>query len=263
MLIGKIAGRTGSVDLNPENIGVSVLDKTKDKNNPKVLYAKNFVLHKYEKEFKKLSKQKKAGDITDEEYLAAKKHLNNKRNTELCNIYKAIFIIMIHFRCSMFTIEDLDFKMKGVNEETKAFNRKVKNIWNRVLQEQLITKYCALIGLILVKVSPLYSSFIGNIKNKYYDPVNAAIEIGRRGLYKYEKGSFYPSISGSDIDTMCHSFGLDVRYKTITLEGLTWKHLYNEFSKSELRYRRGLNDCRHEDKNLQSHKSKIIVQSFV
>ncbi|MEI6243028.1 MAG: hypothetical protein WCP39_06460, partial [Chlamydiota bacterium] len=263
MLIGKIADRTACIDLNPENIGAAVLQKTEDKDKPKVLFAQNYDLTKYEKAFDKLRKQKKTDEITEEEYSEEKKHLNDKLKTELGNIYKEIFAIATHYRCAMFAMEDLNFKFKVVSEESRAFNRKVKNIWHRLLQEQLIEKHCSECGIRLEKVSPLYSSFIGNIKNKYYDPVNAAIEIGRRGLYKYEKGSFYPSISRSDIDTMCHAFGLDVRYKTIILEDLSWKQLYNEFSKSELRYRHGLDFVTHEDKNLQSHKSKIKVQSFV
>ena len=28
----------------------------------------------------------------------------------------------------------------------------------------------------------------------YFDPVNASIEIGRRGIYKFVKGKFYPPI---------------------------------------------------------------------
>ena len=85
-------------------------------------------------------------------------------------------------------MEDLDGitdKKKG----SKEANRKTKNIWNRELIEEQILKHCNLKGIELRKVQPSYSSFIGNIMYTHFDPINAAIELARRGLYKYIKDS--------------------------------------------------------------------------
>ena len=152
-------------------------------------------------------------------------------------------------------MEDLDFKEKGISENHKEANRQTKNIWHREKTINLINKYRNTIGIKLIKVNACYSSFIGNIKYNYFDPLNAAIEVGRRGITKYLKGLFYPVIERSDVDTM-YSMGLDVQDKTISL----WVEAYRLFKTARLRYRRELKDF--VETNLLTYKSHVKRYAF-
>ena len=132
------------------------------------------------------------------------------------------------------------------------------DIWHRTRTTNLIQKYCNTIGLKLIAVNACYSSFIGNIKHGFFDPVNAAIEIARRGITKFiAKSGFYPPLERSDLDTM-NRLGLDVQNKTIS----TWVEAYKLFVKSKLRYRLELQDCNFLENNLRSHKSCTISYIF-
>ena len=99
-------------------------------------------------------------------------------------------------------MEDLNFKNSKFDKGSE-FNRITRNIWHRDLTEKQIKKYCNTLGIKLLEVGAQYSSFIGNFRYDFYDPVNASLEIVRRGIKKFVKGcSLYPEFSGSDADTM-------------------------------------------------------------
>ncbi len=110
----------------------------------------------------------------------------------------------------------------------------------------LISKYCNIIGIARVEINPCYSSFIGNIQHEYIDPVNASLEICRRGIYKYEKGKFYPEISEKDVITMSNLIEdqtRDNRYQNTEclkdiIQPTTWVEWFNLFQKTKFRYRR-------------------------
>ena len=198
-LVGKIKDRCIAVDLNPTNIGFSILDKTND--GIKIIHCGWFDMERL------CVKTGKASDSKEQKYL------NNKRKYELTVVLKKLFNIAKHYKCSQFVMEDLDGDFENNGKET---NRKVKNLWNRNLIENIIRRRCNENGIELIKINPVYSSFIGNIQYGYVDAVNASIEIGRRGLFKYTNGTFYPHIRCKDLDTMEAKFGIDVIHGTIT-----------------------------------------------
>lgn len=237
MIQNKIKDRYIGFDLNPEFIGVAIMEN-------------DTLIHKEVISLESLN-TKKGLSSTD----TLQVYQNNKRTHELNHVWKHIFEIAKHYKVAHCVIEDLNFKAKGVNNDHKEFNRKTKNLWHRERTVQLITKYCNLMGLKLLEVNPCYSSFIGNIKNDYYDPLSSAIEICRRGQTKYLKGGFYPNIERKDIDTMCH-LGLDVPYNTVS----TWVKLYQLFKTAKLRYRRELNNF--VENNLHSYKSDVKLYQF-
>lgn len=147
-------------------------------------------------------------------------------------------------------MEDLDFKeSKQKDKKTKEVNRQTKNIWYRGLIEQMITKLCTQFGVELVKVNPSYSSFIGNIMYDYFDPINSAIEIGRRGLYKYIKNlTGYPLISKGIIDTMeVIMKNNDIDVLLVNSTKMTWYNLFNLLKTH--RYRGSL--AKHRDGNIR------------
>ena len=252
-LIGKIKDRCVSIDLNPTNIGFSILEKGNSENGYKIIHCGWFDLSKL-----CIKSGKSNTDIKS-------KYLNNKRKYELTIILKKLFNIAIHYKCSQFIMEDLSGNFKNNNKET---NRKVKNIWNRELIQNIITRRCNQNGIELIKVNPIYSSFIGNIQHKYIDAVNASIEIGRRGLYKYESGMFYPHISKEDLSTMEAKFGVDVLNDTLRDWVQIYKFLKDSFNKEDefsYRLRTALDDLVDNSYlkfSMSSYKSKTNYIKF-
>lgn len=206
---GKIADRCIAIDLNPTNIGWSVLDK-KENGGYEIVECGQF---EYSWLCRKLHKPSSSPE---------QKKLNNKRKYELSIIVKKLFNIAMHYKCGKFIMEDLSFKTDA-KMSSKESNRKNKNLWCRELITQLITRRCNETGIILEKINACYSSFIGNIQHGYVDATNASIEIGRRGLWKYTKGTFYPDIRLEDLSSVEAKFGADA--KGINTDG--WVKMYN------------------------------------
>jgi IS605 OrfB family transposase len=186
------------------------------------------------------------------------KYQNNKRKFEICEAWKYIFKLATHYKVGHFVMEDLDFKEKSVNVNSKEANRKTKNIWHRTLTTNLINKYCNSLGIQKIEVIAAYSSFIGNIQHNYVDPINASLEIARRGIVKYTKeSSIFPVLNSNDLDTMC-LLGLDVQDNIL----LNWKTAFGRFVTSKLRYRRALDLSKVLDNYLWSYKSKVKTYSY-
>lgn len=227
---GKLANRYCSIDLNPEYIGVSILDKT---DNGEIKIIDKFVYD--------LSLLLKKSNNSSED--KSSKYLNNKRKYEIGVIYANLFKKVKHYNCANFVMEDINFKSKPINDKPVEFNRKTKNVWNLNYQINLINKHCNVNGIKLIEVNPYYSSFIGNLMYNYFDPLNAAIEIGRRGMFKYIKGnSFYPVLSETIIDTAISKIGLsDVQW----LKAGSWLELYKKFKETGIRYRWQLCEVKH------------------
>ena len=55
-------------------------------------------------------------------------------------------------------------------------------MWNRILINKGITKFCDNNRINLVKINPEYSSMIGNLMHHAFDPISASAEIARRTL---------------------------------------------------------------------------------
>ena len=250
MLKNKLSYRYASVDLNPEEIGLSIVDKKDDEGNFNIIYTECVSL-------KKLNK--KLGLKSDNKKVIKQ---NNKRKHEIKEVWKHIFKLISHYKVGYFIIEDLDFKSKNKNNP-KEFNRKVKNLWHRTLTTSLITKYCNIDGLIKVVVNPCYSSFVGNLCYNYYDPISSSLEIVRRGIVKYKVGnSLYPNekqinqerlkeiLENSDLSYLLGENGLE--------DGIGFNKLYKLLTNSGLSYRnkslKGLSV-----KNLSSRKSKVLI----
>ena len=84
------------------------------------------------------------------------------------------------FNCGKFIIEDLNIKNKD-SGLGKGFNRLCKNKWNRNLLARCLNKHSIINNIELIKVNPVYTSFIGNINYDFPDMVAASLEINRRG----------------------------------------------------------------------------------
>jgi hypothetical protein len=245
-LAHKQANRYLAVDLNPEQIGLSIVDKQSDESI--------VVIHKAVLDCSKLN-TKMGLSTTDEAQVAQ----NNKRRFELCELWKYIFKLAHHYKVASFVGEDLEFKPEKDNNESKEANRKTKNLWHRELTEKLIQKYCNTLGIEKVAVIAAYSSFIGNIQHNDFDPISASLEIARRGTVKYTKGSsIFPPLLSQDVDTM-YQLGLDVPRDSVG----NWNQAFGHFAASGLRYRRALDKTNVLDNYLFSHKSCIKLYTIV
>lgn len=223
-LSNKLSNRYFGIDTNPDYIGCSILDRIGD--DYKIV--KTFYY-----------------DLT---FLNDVKHhkLNNKRKHGLTHIWKNIFRTFAYYKCGYFVHEELELKSKDLG--VKEANRKINNLWYRTLSENLTNKYCNKLGIIKIGINPCYSSFIGNIMYDYVDPVNASIEICRRGMFKYDKkenniSKFYPILdTGTIMDTvLLRNAASDVSFLK---DSSSWVDSYQKIRKSGLRYRATMDDCK-------------------
>ena len=117
----------------------------------------------------------------------------------------------------------------------KRFNRLTINQWNRNTPYNILSKYFK--GKIF-KVNAAYSSTIGNCLYNYSDPINASLEIARRGfdviiLKKKNKegnSSFYPEFNLLKMRE-------EIRNQTAHLELNSWKELHSFLKNSKMMYR--------------------------
>ena len=222
------------LDLNPNYIGLSVIEFDKE-DNFQVLYKQVFDLK----------------ELTD------KSVSKNKRQYEIIKICHTINSLINYWKCKKLSIEDLNIKSSDKGQG-KNFNRLCNNVWDRTLVSNKLLILSNIYGYELVKVNPLYSSFIGNLvygDSETPDMVAASIEIARRGYKKYEKNWFYPIF---DIDC------LDEQWKQ-TLAGVKdWKNAFLKIKNSKVKYRVLLNDIvQNAVFSKYNRKSKVMIYSFV
>ena len=251
-LEGKIKDRCIAVDLNPQSIGFSILDKVGN-GEAKVITCGLFDISRLCVRLGVSSSSKK------------QKWQNNKRRYELTMIAKRLFTLARHYKCSQFIMEDLNLgKAETTNSNSKEFRRQVNFLWNRTLIEMIIQRRCNETGIDLVKVNPIYTSFIGNMRHPYVDATNASIEIGRRGLHKYTKGAFYPLLDVGSLSTKeVDKFNIDASGETYSSWVDLRKSLQSQFKTRtdfEHRLRTALDEIDNECYSrfrIFSHKSMI------
>ena len=226
--------RIMGLDMNPNYIGLSVIEFDKE-DNFQVLYKQVFDLK----------------ELTD------KSVSKNKRQYEIIKICHTINNLINYWKCKRLSIEDLNIKPSDKGQG-KNFNRLCNNVWDRTLVSNKLLILSNIYGYELVKVNPVYSSFIGNLvygDETTPDMVAASIEIARRGYKKYEKNWFYPVFN---IDC------LDEQWKQ-TLTGVeNWKNAFLKIKNSKVKYRVLLNDIvQNAVFGKFNRKSKVMIYSFI
>ena len=142
-----IEDRILSIDLNPYEIGLVIMDK------------ENII----EERIYKI-----------EELI--KKRNSKKTDNELKFLSKMIVDMALHYKCSSLVIEKLKLK----NSKIKLFNE-----WNVEDTRKGLNKWCDYYGIKFKEVSAYYSSFMGSFINPdKIDSLGAAIEIGKRSFLK-------------------------------------------------------------------------------
>ena len=211
------SNRVLGIDLNPNYIGLSVLEFNKN-DEFKVLHKQVYDLNNLNITSKKSSSDSKS------------KYLTNKHKFELIEVCYQINSLINTWKCSKLCIEDLNIKSSNKGSG-KIFNRLCNNVWNRNLVVNKLKMLSTIFRYELIEVNPAYSSFIGNLlygSESTPDMIASSIEIARRGYKKYSKGWFYPIFN---VDN------LNEQWKQ-TLSGIeNWKSAFEEIKKSKLKYR--------------------------
>ena len=209
------SNRIIGIDLNPNTIGLSILEFNKNNSEDfKILYKEVIYTH----------------DLNE------KTVSNNKRKFELIEICYHIDKLLKTWKCSRICLEDLNIKSSD-KKKGKEFNRLCNNVWCRNLVINKLKMLSNIHGYCITEINPAYSSFIGNIlygTEDTPDMVASSIEITRRAYNKFKTGHFYPSIQFDH---------LNEQWKQ-TLDGLnSWKEMFNKVKESGLKYRFLLLDC--------------------
>lgn len=253
----KVDNRVCSIDLNPNYIGFTITD-WKSENEYKVI--KSGVYHL--KALNDIEYTLKGLPSTDVKRL----YLNDKRKHELMHIAKSLIDTCIHYKVSLFGIEDLSITSSD-KEQGKGFNKLCNNVWIRNAFINNLNKRCVIHNIKFLKVKAAYSSFIGNFIFRSLDIPDmclSAFEIGRR---TYEWNEQYIKKTK---DKKKNIIFLDLKlFKNLYLKSLEefkihdefkdLKSLYNFLKNSKLRYRVSLEDLKDHLKfyRLFSIKSKI------
>ena len=227
-----IKNRYCGIDLNPNYIGFSVKDTISDK-----------IIHIEQIDLKKLT---------------GKNISSNKLDYETKEIFHYIGKKLKSLKCEYVFLEDLNFK-NGDKKKGKNFNRLTINQWNRNTPFNILSKY---FKNKIFKVNAAYSSTIGNCLYNYPDPINASLEIARRGfeiiiLKKKNKegvSSFYPEFNLLKMRE-------EIRNQTTHLELTSWKELHTFLKNSKLKYRVSLDESPHPMflRKFYSKKSNVII----
>lgn len=226
------------IDLNPDTIGISILD------NDKIIHAQEF---SFKPIFNKILDNNLSSNSTKMIYY------QNKLKYETFEISKVISLLAKQFKCKSVFIEDLNFKG---STKVKISNRKINNLWKRNLFINNLKKRLNIFDINLYEVNTVYSSFIGNLMYNYTDAVNASIEIARRGFeYRIKKNNkgFYPNIL------------VKHQWKEMAAKYNDWKKLFIEVKNSKLKYRVSLNECLYKFNVLKqnsTYKSMILYYVF-
>ena len=189
------------IDLNPNEIGISI------KEDDKILETRHYVLN-------------------------IKENSHDKIKHEIFEISKRIEKLFKKWNCKYIIVEDLTIKSKEHNKG-KIFNKMINNQWIRKDFINNLEKRINNLDGKIFKINPAYSSFIGNMIHDFSDPINASLEIGRRGyeIIILKNKKFYPDIN----------LVKDQWKEYLTKNINNWKEFFVEIKNLGLRYRVSLN----------------------
>ena len=229
--------RVLGIDLNPNYIGLSILDFKED-NTFQIIHKQVFDL----------------SNLNDT-------NNKNKIKFELQQIDNDILKLCKHYRVSKLVIEDLNLK-KDNRFWSKKLNRLCKNQFRFSQITNHLNTLCNVHGVEFVQVNTAYSSFVGNFiygSDNCPDMIAASIEIARRGYKKFSKEWFYPTIIS--IERTKEVLGNQWK-KELKLNFTSWKTFFNQIKKLKLKYRFQLDGSKAVlSKNY--YKKKTILYCFI
>ncbi|EAJ2917258.1 hypothetical protein DFW84_08890 [Campylobacter coli] len=238
----KIKDRVFGIDLNPNYIGYSVIDWKND-GSYKIIKTGSISLKALNDYDDSLKGQGYSSQSKE------RKYISNKRNHEIIQIAHQLSKLVNHFRCMVFSLEDLNMK-QGNKEKGTKFNKLCNNQWCRNLLVSQIKKMNCLYKIRTLEAQPQYSSFIGNLVYRVHqlpDYVLASIEIGRRGYEFYHQ--YILKDKKMEKNIIFGNYEKDKNLYNLSLEEIGIKESFNSFMEmysfiknSKTRYRVSLDD---------------------
>lgn len=256
--IQNIDNRVASLDLNPNYIGLTIVDWFNE-NEYSVIKSAVFNI----KKLNDIEYKLQGLPSTD----VKRVYLNNKRKHELMHISKQIIDLCLHYKVSLFGLEDLNIKSNDKGQG-KCFNKLCNNIWIRNAFVNNIKKRCNIQGIKCIEVKANYSSFIGNFIFRSLnlpDMCLSAFEIGRR-VYEWNEQYIKKikekkkNIIFLDVDKFKNLYIKSMEEFNIINEFKDLKELYTYIKNLKLKYRVSLDAFRYlEFSDLKSIRSNITV----
>ena len=204
----KVKGRTLAMDINPNYIGLSIVD------------SDNTIL---------LKRVYNLSEIDDKD----------KKKYELVEIVKSICNLVRGYNVEYVGFEKLTIKSSNKGKG-KCFNKLVNNDWCRGWFVDSLKKHLTLIGCKYQELLAQYSSFIGVIcYQEDTDSIAASLELNRR-LRKYKKIYIDKSEPKSEILYPEMEISLFNRWKESTelIQCKTWKSAYECLKREKHSYPR-------------------------
>ena len=251
--------RVIAIDMNPNYLGYSVVD-WKDCEHYQVIESGSFSL-------KALNDYQKSISVSSDSEEAL--YINNKRKHEIIHIAERLFEICRHYKCEVFSLEDLKFK-SGIGNRSKSLNRLLNNQWLRNLMYSQIKKRIMASSTTFIEVQPQYSSFIGNLvyrNEKLPDECLASIEIGRRGSefstqYIFNRRQRQKTVIFPQVDAVKNQLSISLAEIGADVPVIAnWKDIYGAVKKSEKKYRFSMSDAIKEHPD--SLFSKFYKQKYL
>lgn len=251
--------RVIAVDMNPNYLGYSVVD-WKDCEHYQVIESGSFSL-------KALNDYQKSISVSSDSEEAL--YINNKRKHEIIHIAERLFEICRHYKCEVFSLEDLKFKSDNSNR-SKGLNRLINNQWLRNLMYNQIKKRIMASSTTFIEVQPRYSSFIGNLvyrNEKLPDECLASIEIGRRGFefstqYIFNRRQRQKTVIFPQVDAVKNQLSISLAEIGVDVPVIAnWRDIYGAVKKSEKKYRFSMSDAIKEHSD--SLFSKFYKQKYL
>ena len=248
-----LSNRVMAIDLNPQSIGWSVVD-WHSVNNYKVIQSGTF-------ELRPLFEKRESRCVAS--YTPFHKYYKKKRKHELVHIAKQLFTLCRHYRCEVFTMEDLNIKSKD-NKKGKRFNKLTNNVWCRNLLAEQMRKHIKASSTELVECRPQYSSYIGNIlyrENHLPDECLSSIEIGRRGFefatqYIFKRRPQKKTVVYPELQPNKTKLALSLEEIGVKVSGLnSWKSILSEVKESGKKYRFSSSEA-------QNYHSEALFSKF-
>jgi len=238
-----ISNRIFAIDLNTNYIGYSILDwistEKLDFNIVKTSVIAFDEINKKHFQYNKIHLPS-----TDKR----RKHLNNKRDHELLEASKHLVNLAKHYKCEIFTVEDLSIKSKDIGKG-RRYNTYCNNIWCKNIIIHNIIKRCNQQGIKIQKIQPQYSSILGNLlfrKLDLPDMVLASIEISRRcqefnlqylkKIKTIKKNVIYPELNNK-IKLLLHQSMEELEVADISYDLDNLQSIFKYIKNHEIKYR--------------------------
>ena len=247
--------RVIAIDMNPNYLGYSVVD-WESENEYHIIDKGVFDIS---------SINEKENNLKCSSDDKRKSYIKNKRNYELIKIAHKLFDLAKHYKCEVFSIEELNIKTRDLNKG-KKLNKLINNQWNRNKFIDVLKKLINGSSTTLINIKPDYSSILGNLiyRGEHLpDMILSSIEIGRRGIefqnqYLLNIKECKKNIIQPDFDLVKERISKSLEELNIQSQFQNFQELYSILKKSKVKYRFLL-----EDSNISRVFSRNYKKSYV